>query len=141
VYVAGRLKTRAWQDEAGTPHARTEVQAKQVIFLDGRQPPAEVLSEEEWLAGLDQAAAEEDTEAPRKRRTAERRVGAEVVLFGYHPQPAAAKRQSSAAAWRVRDGENGTMVSTMRDRERPLGRSPGAPCSAAHRSSGITAAG
>lgn len=36
VYVAGRLKTRSWQDEGGTTHYRTEVQADNVIFLDGR---------------------------------------------------------------------------------------------------------
>jgi single-strand DNA-binding protein len=68
VFVAGRLKTRLWQDEAGTTHYRTEVQAEQVIFLDGRHLQVETAMQEEDLpADLGLAEAEE-AEPPRKRR-------------------------------------------------------------------------
>jgi single-strand DNA-binding protein len=36
VYVAGRLRTRSWEDEAGQTRYRTEVQAEEVLFLDIR---------------------------------------------------------------------------------------------------------
>jgi single-strand DNA-binding protein len=36
VYIAGRLHTRSWEDESGKTQYRTEVQAEEVIFLDGR---------------------------------------------------------------------------------------------------------
>jgi single-strand DNA-binding protein len=36
VYVAGRLRTRSWEDESGKTQYRTEVQAEEVIFLDAR---------------------------------------------------------------------------------------------------------
>jgi single-strand DNA-binding protein len=69
VYVEGRLKTRSWEDEAGTTHYRTEVQADQVIFLDGRPALAASSAEEELPEDLGPADAEK-AELPRKRRTA-----------------------------------------------------------------------
>ena len=49
VFVEGRLKTRAWEDETGQTRYRTEVQADNVIFLDGRQVLAEATMPEEEL--------------------------------------------------------------------------------------------
>jgi single-strand DNA-binding protein len=50
VYVDGRLKTRSWEDESGQTRYRTEVQADNVIFLDGRgQASAEAEMPEEDL--------------------------------------------------------------------------------------------
>jgi single-strand DNA-binding protein len=73
VFVAGRLKTRSWEDEGGQTHYRTEVQADSVIFLDGRQAPNGAgVMEEELPADLGQAEAEPEAEAvaetPRRRR-------------------------------------------------------------------------
>jgi single-strand DNA-binding protein len=69
VFVAGRLKTRSWQDEAGQTHYRTEVQAEQVIFLDNRQAPNGAgVQEEELPDDLGQAEAEEQAEPPQRRR-------------------------------------------------------------------------
>jgi len=34
VYVSGRLQTRSWQSEDGQRRSRTEIQAREVIFLD-----------------------------------------------------------------------------------------------------------
>ena len=73
VFVAGRLKTRSWDDEAGQTHYRTEVQAEQVIFLDSRQAPNGAgVTEEELPADLGQAEeeAEEAAEPPQRRRRA-----------------------------------------------------------------------
>lgn len=40
VYVEGRLQTRSWEDrESGQKRYRTEVNASDVQFLDGRQEP------------------------------------------------------------------------------------------------------
>jgi single-strand DNA-binding protein len=39
VYVEGRLQTRAWEDDAGRTHYRTEVVAHEMIALsDGNDP-------------------------------------------------------------------------------------------------------
>jgi single-strand DNA-binding protein len=41
VYVEGRLQTRSWEGQDGQPHARLEVIASELLFLDGtRQTPA-----------------------------------------------------------------------------------------------------
>jgi single-strand DNA-binding protein len=69
VYVDGRLKTRSWQDESGATRYRTEVQADNVIFLDGRQPQAETTMPEEDLP-IEERQADAEPEPPRKRRTA-----------------------------------------------------------------------
>ena len=69
VFVAGRLKTRSWQDEAGQTHYRTEVQADSVIFLDSRQAPNGAGVQDENLPDdLGQAEAEEEAEPPQRRR-------------------------------------------------------------------------
>ena len=48
VRVAGRLRTRSWEDDGGQRHYRTEVIASDVLFLDRRgQDAAESLPEEE----------------------------------------------------------------------------------------------
>jgi single-strand DNA-binding protein len=36
VYVEGRLQTRSWEDQQGQKRYRTEVQAREVQFLDSR---------------------------------------------------------------------------------------------------------
>ena len=71
--MAGRLKTRSWDDEGGTTHYRTKVQADQVIFLDGRQAPNGAgVQEEDLPADLAPSEAEEQAEQaaepPSKRR-------------------------------------------------------------------------
>jgi single-strand DNA-binding protein len=40
VYVAGRLRTRRWQDEAGQDHSVTEVEVDELIMLDSRPDPS-----------------------------------------------------------------------------------------------------
>src|SRR5215204_1962610 len=40
VYVAGRLRTRRWQDEAGHDHSVTEVEVAELIMLDSRPDPS-----------------------------------------------------------------------------------------------------
>ena len=37
VYVEGKLKTRSWEDQEGNKRYTTEVVAREVKFLDGRQ--------------------------------------------------------------------------------------------------------
>lgn len=34
VYVEGRLKTRSWEDEGGKRHFRTEIVAREILFMD-----------------------------------------------------------------------------------------------------------
>jgi len=47
VAVVGRLQTRAYQDESGTTHYRTEVLARSVRILDRPREPAEIEAEDE----------------------------------------------------------------------------------------------
>jgi len=49
VYVEGRLQTRAWEDDTGKKHYRTELVASEMIILGDRRGPEageELLAEE-----------------------------------------------------------------------------------------------
>ena len=37
VYIEGRIHTRRWKDDDGTQHASVEINAQEMIMLDGRQ--------------------------------------------------------------------------------------------------------
>jgi single-strand DNA-binding protein len=54
VYVEGRLQTRSWEDREGKRSFRTEVVAKEVIILSGRQGTPEVV--ESTDEGVDELA-------------------------------------------------------------------------------------
>lgn len=71
VYVAGRMQTRTWKDEAGVKHYRREVVASNVLFLDrpsdaastgteDREPTDEELGIPAEYAELLEAGDEED---------------------------------------------------------------------------------
>ena len=55
VYLAGRIRNTAWEDNEGVKHYRCEVVARDVVFLDKRKMPAP----EAVAAGVSDAVPED----------------------------------------------------------------------------------